>query len=206
MPRPIYHITQIDNLPSIIDAGCLWCDSQRLRRDCHVVRIGYEHIKERRMNRPVLVAARGNLGNYVPFNFCPRSVMLHSIWKGLVEGYEGGQERVIHLVSSTAIVDDLETEWAFTDRHAEPPEADYLDDLADLDNLQWEIIESNTWGGDVRRPIKQAEFLVHDHFPWTGFHAIGVISETVAAEVRGVLATTDQRPAIQVHRDWYYGG
>ncbi len=38
-------------------------------------RIGHEHIIQRRLSRKVAVAAKGFLGDYVPFNFCSRSVM-----------------------------------------------------------------------------------------------------------------------------------
>ena len=46
---------------------------QRIARGLANTNIGYSHIKERRMCHPVTVAVGGALGNYVPFNFCPRS-------------------------------------------------------------------------------------------------------------------------------------
>ena len=65
----IYHITHVDNLARIVADGCLWSDAQRIARGLASMNIGYTHIKERRMKRPVLVAAGGTLGQYVPFNF-----------------------------------------------------------------------------------------------------------------------------------------
>ena len=74
--RAIYHITHADNLEQIVREGRLWCDAQRIARGLAHTNIGYSHIKARRMRHPVTVSAGGTLGEYVPFNFCPRSVML----------------------------------------------------------------------------------------------------------------------------------
>ncbi len=71
---PIYHITHVENLPNIIKEDCLWCDHQQRSREAQWQKIGYEHIKERRLKHPVEVAKKGTLGHYVPFYFAP----LHS--------------------------------------------------------------------------------------------------------------------------------
>ena len=76
---PIYHITHVGNLPSIVTHDCLWSDAQRIAQQIGNVNIGHVHIKQRRLQRPVPVAAGGVLGEYVPFNFCNRSVMLFPI-------------------------------------------------------------------------------------------------------------------------------
>lgn len=80
--------------------------------------IGHMHIKQRRLSRRVPAAAGGMLGDYVPFNFCPRSVMLFRVNKGH-QDYPGGQEEVIHLVSTVQTAIATGQPWAFTDRHAE---------------------------------------------------------------------------------------
>ena len=97
---PIYHITHVDNLPSIVAHDCLWSDAQRIAQQIGNVNIGHAHIKQRRLQRPVPVAAKGLLGDYVPFNFCNRSVMLFPIYRNSVAGYTDGQEPIVHLVSS----------------------------------------------------------------------------------------------------------
>ena len=156
------------------------------------------------MNRPILKGPDGVLGDYVPFNFCPRSVMLYVISQGLVDGYSEGQGRVIHLVSSVEKVIETGQPYLFTDRHAEPPEAEYFEGLGDLSKLRWDIIESNNWGGDIRRPIKQAEFLVHQSFPWTGVLEIGAMTKEAVEEVERIVSVAEHRPPAQLHRDWYY--
>ena len=156
------------------------------------------------MRRAIVVGAGGVLGDYVPFNFCPRSVMLYAIHQGRVQGYDGGQGNVVHLVSSTEIVAGTGARFVFTDRHAEPPEAEYFTDLTDLDQLPWDISESSTWGGNKRRPFKQAEFLVRDQFPWTGVREIGVMTPMIRARVEEMVAKAQHEPEVQVHPEWYY--
>ena len=73
----IYHITHIDNLAMIVEAGCLWSDRRRLAQgfDCSV--IGMPTIKQRRLEKIEVICHAGTkVGDYVPFYFCPRSVML----------------------------------------------------------------------------------------------------------------------------------
>ncbi len=79
---PIYHITHVDNLVSILQHGCLWSDAQRIKKRIVNTNIGHSHIKQRRLTRPVPVAVKGFLGEYVPFNFCNRSVMLCALLWG----------------------------------------------------------------------------------------------------------------------------
>ena len=127
---PIFHITHIDNLPSIASAGGLWCDAQRIARTIDNTNIGHLHIKQRRLTRRVTVAAGGALGDYVPFNFCPRSVMLYAVHCGH-QDYGAGQESIVHLVSSVAVATNLGRKWAFSDRHAELAHAWVAEVLSD---------------------------------------------------------------------------
>ena len=73
--RLIYHITDIDNLPSILAHGGLFSDAVMSGRDPTV--IGYDHIKRRRVTQ-IRVPCCGNrfVGEFVPFYLCPRSPML----------------------------------------------------------------------------------------------------------------------------------
>jgi len=79
---PIFHITHVDNLPGILREGGLWSDAQRIARNVVSTNIGHLHIKQRRLNRAVTTRSGGKLGDYVPFNFCPRSVMLYAVNRG----------------------------------------------------------------------------------------------------------------------------
>jgi len=204
-PNPaIYHITHVDNLASICAAGKLWSDAERLRQGLVSKNIGYNHIKERRLKRAVPVAAKGKLGEYVPFYFCNRSIMLYVISRGH-EDYNDGQRSVIHLVSSVESAVATGRPWAFTNRHAELGYADYFDALERLDEVDWSVMPLRQWGGDDEvKERRQAEFLVHERFPWTAVESIGVLGTQAKEQVESILAQTKHRPPVTCQTSWYY--
>ena len=200
----IYHITHADNVANIAREARLWCDAQRIARGLVSTHIGYSHIKERRMRHPVTVAAGGTLGNYVPFNFCPRSVMLYVVSQGH-EDYREGQQPIVHLVSSIETIRATGRPWFFTDRHADLGYANQFDALDKLDEVDWSVMPLRQWGGDQEvKEKRQAEFLVHDSCPWQVIEAIGVIDQAIAERVEAAIAGAGHKPRVEVHRDWYY--
>ena len=200
----IYHITHVDNLASIIAAGVLWSDAQRIQKGFASANIGYSHIKTRRLRRPITVSAGGMLGDYVPFNFCPRSIMLYVVSQGHAD-YAAGQQPIIHLVSSIDTIVASGRPWAFTDIHADLGYASQFDSLVDLGEVDWAVMPISQWGGDSElKEKRQAEFLVHDWSPWNAIVEIGVIDDAMAVKVQAALATAEHKPNVVVHRDWYY--
>ncbi len=199
-PR-IYHITYVDNLAGMVRDGCLWSDAKRIERDCTSTSIGYSHIKDRRMRRPVPVAAHGMLGEYVPFYFCNRSVMLYVIHKRQTE-YQGGQGAVVHLVSTLNTARATGRPWAFTDRHAELAHALYYDNLSHLNEVRLDVMDLTYWS-EVRE-VRQAEFLVRDFLPWNAILEVVAMTDEVAARVQGILAQSAHKPGVAVRREWYY--
>ncbi len=197
---PIYHITHIDNLEGIIQAGGLWSDAERISQKLETRLIGYPHIKERRMLRKIPVAAGGVLGAYVPFYFCPRSPMLYSIHTGNVINYQQGQQYILHLVSSVEKAFQLKSPWAFSNIHAELGHAEYYEDWNKKNELDWKVIHSNDWGGDERRQKKMAEFLIHRFFPWRCFHKIGVHDMKISNEVNNILQLSSHKPQISIEK------
>ena len=101
MPDPpeqpkIYHITHIDNLPSIVKEG-LVSDAAMIARGGQAKMIGMSHIKQRRLSLPVSCHPGDHVGDYVPFYFCSRSVMLYLIYMRNAElTYRDGQSAIVH--------------------------------------------------------------------------------------------------------------
>jgi len=84
MPQPpdepkIYHIVHVDKLASIIADGCLWCDAVMVTKPGLGTVIGMNTIKQRRLVLPVDCHPGDHVGDYVPFYFCARSIMLYVI-------------------------------------------------------------------------------------------------------------------------------
>lgn len=198
----IFHITHVDNVASIIGHGHLWSDSQRIKRGLLTTNIGYSHIKQRRLNRPVPSTPGDKLGDYVPFNFCHRSVMLYKVWQGH-DNYAGGQDQVVHLVSSVNTAIALGKRWAFTDIHADLRYATYFSSRDELDEVDWRVMPLNFWAdSDDTRQKRQAEFLVHESFPWSAVELIGVHNGAIATKLKALLP--GGAPPVAIRSDWYY--
>ncbi len=201
MNPDIFHITHIDNLTSIIQNGGLWSDAQRIAQNFANQNIGYSHIKQRRLQHPVSVSNRGSIGHYVPFNFCPRSVMLFVVSRGH-ENYNGGQDDILHLVADISGVRQLNQFCFFTDIHADLNYAEQIEDFNRLNELNWNAIRQNYWS-DVKEE-KQAEFLAFQNVPWSAIKEIGVRNQAMADRVNQILATASHQPLVQVKAQWYY--
>lgn len=155
------------------------------------------------MNRSVHKAAGGVLSDYVPFNFCPRSVMLSAHFYNTVQGYEGGQQPIVHLVSSINTIQATGLPWFFTDRHAELDYAGQYETLPELDKVDWSVMPLTYWAGDPKE-LRMAEFLVHDFCPWSAIESIGVIDNEIESMVRDVIAGAEHQPQVNIKRNWYY--
>jgi hypothetical protein len=202
MTVKVSHITHIDNLISILDQDCLWSDAKRIEFGLVNQNIGYSHIKERRLLRPVSVAAGGTIGQYVPFNFCPRSVMLFVIHKGH-DDFQGGQERVLHLISDAEAIRLTNENCFFTDIHADLDYAEQIDDFARIDELDINRIINERYWADFKEE-KQAEFLAFESVQWQTIQQIGVQTQAIADEVNVLLQTALHKPEVVVRPEWYY--
>ena len=58
-------------------------------------------------------------------------------------------------------------------------------------------------GAEVKEG-KQAEFLVHQQFPWSLVQRIGVLAPGVAQQVADALHGAAHRPVVEIRRDWYF--
>ena len=127
----MYRITHVDNLPGIVAAGGLLSDATILEQGGPAAAIGMSTIKRRRIERLEVKCYPGTkVGDYVPFYFCPGSIMLYVIHQAnhVELMYRGGQQPIVHLVADLHEVvewaTDAEHRWAFNlERHRrlDPP-------------------------------------------------------------------------------------
>lgn len=206
----IYHITHVDNLAGILNQGNLWSDSERRDRSLECHGVGMPTIKSRRLDKPVPCHDGTAVGDYVPFYFCPRSVMLFILHKRNHPDleYVGGQKPVLQLEADLGSViawaQQEHVPWAFTDRNAAARYCDFFDSLSDLDKVDWEAVATTTWNPPEVKEAKQAEFLVYRAFPWELVECIGVYDQEIQAKVLQLLSGAAHRPAMGIHPEWYY--
>jgi hypothetical protein len=204
----LYHLTSVGNLPSIVKNGGLRCKNQLIQDDTDHQNIAYRDIQSRRAEKSVPCAEGGYLHDYVPFYFGPRPPMLLTIKSGNVDGYDEGQEPIVHLVTKVAWVVDQGLSFAFTDRHAVLTLARFYDDASDLDVVDHSIMNDKYWNNTPQYPERkerrQAEFLIHDTCPLSLIGAVGTVNETMAERARRCLESLDSPPPVIVRQNWYY--
>lgn len=206
----IYHITHVDNLPHMVDA-VLWSDAERIRRNVNCTIVGMSEIKRRRLEELEVACHPGTrVGQYVPFYFCFRSIMLYLLYRGnhVDLAYKGGQRPILHLEADLHEVvrwaRSMHRRWAFSNGNAGTRYTQFYSDIRRLDQLDWTAIGATEWREPIVRERKQAEFLVGDSFPWELVRRIGVIDARMAESVTQALRGADHRPDVVVEPNWYY--
>jgi hypothetical protein len=205
--RKIYHITHVENLAGMVAAGAVFSDHRLVVDGNKPVVIGMDRIKERRMRKSVPCHPGLTVGDFVPFYFCPRSIMLYVIDKRHSElTYRGGQREIVHLVSDVdrAVADASGRAWAFTDGNASTAYTGFYDDLSRLEEVvDWSAVNATSWADPAIKDKKQAEFLVHGSFPWSAIIGIGVFDKVIAQRVVEIIGNVES-PKVAVRRAWYY--
>jgi ssDNA thymidine ADP-ribosyltransferase, DarT len=204
----IYHITHQHNLPAIIEQGGLQSNSVQARLNLKHVNIAHQTIQDRRAATRVPLPPGGVLHDYVPFYFAPRSPMLYAIQRGNVAGYTEGQTPILHLVVSAEAVAASGHPFVFTDGHAIMAFTHFFNNLNQIDQVDWEIMQARFWADtqedNDRLRRRQAEFLVHQIVPWPLVQEIGVLYKEVAVAVKNLLKGQAHQPTVALRPEWYY--
>jgi hypothetical protein len=211
-PSPkIYHITHIDNLPNIAANMGLVSDATRIARDLSCSLVGMSTIKERRLKEiEVSCHPKTMVGQYVPFYFCPRSIMLYMLHMGNHPdiSYKGGQQPIVHLQADFHKVinwaNSNSVSWAFTNGNAAAHLTTFYNQSSKLREINWYAITSTDFRDPKTKEGKQAEFLMFDVFPWTLIEKIGIINSTISTKVKTALKSAGHQPVISVEPNWYF--
>lgn len=194
------------NLPWILDHGLHARNGAEF--DPNYKEIGNPDLIDSRSRRAVPIPPGGTLGDYIPFYFTPFSIMMFNIKTGY-----GGVKKVPNqdlaiLVSSLPRVAELGVPFVFTNQHAYPATADYFSDLADLDRIDWPLLQRRDFKHDPDDPGKkeryQAEALIWQHLPIAGLLGICCYNEQVRAAIQNAL---DQRNLVieaRAQAGWYF--
>jgi ssDNA thymidine ADP-ribosyltransferase, DarT len=209
-PR-IYHITHFDNLASLAAEGALWSDAVMLQRGGPPSAIGMSTIKKRRLEELRMTCHPGTfVGEYVPFYFCPRSIMLYLLHMGNHPEltYRGGQGPIVHLVAdlqeAVGWAEAHGQGWGFSLSNAGARYTEFRCSFDDLGEVDWDAVANNDFRSSEVKEGKQAEFLMYQSFPFGLVREIGVHSEVVAQRTKTAVAGIQGAPPIVVRRDWYF--
>lgn len=200
----------MDKLPSIVADDRIFSDAVMIQRPAHGTIIGMSRIKRRRLQLGLQSHPGLNVGECVPFFFCPRPVMLYLLHMGNHPDldYRGGQKPIVHLELDLARTiewaDTKKLRWAFTLSNAA---SNYFEDrnkLTNLDEINWRAVRANDWRDGAIQDGKQAEFLVERNVPWCLVERIGTVSKETAQLALASIQGVPHQPLVEIKRDWYY--
>lgn len=163
----IFRIAHVANVPWILQNGFHCSNSNR--SDPNYVQIGNAELISRRTTRDVPVHPYGTLSDYIPFYFTPYSPMLYNIKTGYNGVTKRPMEEIVILVSSLREVHKQGIAFVFSDRHAYLQAAEFYNNLARLDQIDWPRLQARDFRRDPDDPGKveryQAEALIYQYLP-----------------------------------------
>lgn len=196
--RPVYHFTNIGNLPGIIQHG--------LKADTNLqtgsyINSGNQEIKLRRQY--CRVPFGGVVANYVPFYFAPRSPMMYVQYKN---NYINNND-IIYLVSEASYLAHRYN-WCCTNKNAAIFDADFFNTLEEMENnISWDVMNAVMWNNTDtepdRRARRMAEFLVYQKVEFVDIQLIAVYSMKSLRTIKSILGES-VGCAISVEQSWYY--
>ena len=209
-PTPILRLVHADNLNVYLRRGGLHAPNFTPNDGLRYKTIHNIDIQAERGISLVRCGPCGNIHDYVPFYFGPLSPMMLQLKTGRVQGYDEGQEPLIYLVSTAQAIQNAGIGFVFSDGHGIAAFTSWFDDLADLHEVDWSMVNERYWADhndDMdRQRRKQAEFLVHEYCPWSLIHEIIVINNPMKSKVERVLAqfAPDLGRNVNIKTQWYY--
>lgn len=202
-----FRITHRDNLVHILKYGLVTKAHKNAATD--FVSIGNLEIIDVRSSTMVKVTGYGNIGDYVPFYFTPRSIMLYNI----ITGYYApkvprrNKEEIIVI---RCLIENLakQAKWFFTDGQANDGETSHYTDLSNIDKINWDCIQKGNFsksdGNYDRQRQYQAELLVYDSVPVSLFESICVYSENMKNWTEQKLKEAGVIIPVHIHKPYFF--
>lgn len=202
-----YRITHRDNLAHILQYGMV--SKNHVNADPNFVAIGNIEIIDVRSTTLVKLTGYGAVGDYIPFYFTPRSIMLLNI----VSGYyspkvpqRSKEELIVIRCYITALIQDKQ--WFFTDGQANDEETNHYSNLVDLNKIDWKCIQNSDFtksDGDYDRQRRyQAEFLVYDSVSISCVESICVYSDNMRDWAQGQIKAAGKMIPVHVHKPYFF--
>ncbi len=122
--------------------------------------------------------------------------------------YREGQLPILHLQADLRATVGWAAQhtvrWAFSTSNAGTRYTSFHASLDQLHEVNWAAVAANDFRSAEIKDGKQAEFLLHDWFPWKLVEKIGVFNQNVSEAVTKTLTTAGHAPIVSIERSWYY--
>lgn len=202
----IWRIVHRDNIPWLLDNG-LHCGNSAVQA-ANWVHIGNPELTDKRAAHPVPVGVGGVLNDYVPFYFTPFSPMMKNIQSGFGGIRQRANDKIVILVSNLYRLRDLALPFVFTDGHAYYAWSNFYTDLADLDKIDWRIIQARDFKRDPDDLAKferyQAEALIHRYCPVNALDGMVCYTEKTKQQLDGWLQQRNLTMPVYARAGWYF--
>jgi hypothetical protein len=181
----IFRITHYSNVSWALEHG-LQCPSSDIR-DPNFRNIGRLDIIDHRKLFAVPHPAGGSLSDYVPFYFTSHSPMAYNIHTGFRVTRVPDEEIVVFCARLRALKGQG-LSCLFTDGHALATQTTFYDDLEQLDQIDWKILQQRDFKRDNEDPDKvsryEAEALIRGSLPCKHLSGIACYNESAAVKIR----------------------
>lgn len=202
----IWRITHINNLPWILENGLHAANSSTQTSKWES--IGNLDLINKRANRQVPIAPGCVLNDYIPFYFTPFSPMLYNIHTGRGGVRKVENSNIILLVSSLHHLHNLGLPFVFTDRHAYSITANYFNNLASLNAINWPLLQVRNFQRDPNDPEKieryQAEALIPKELPVKGLLGAVCYTEATQQTVQRYVEDLDIPLKVICRPNWFF--
>ncbi len=202
-----YRITHLDNLPLLLENGIV--NKHHPNANKSYIEIGNPEIIDVRSVSLVKIDGYGMIGDYVPFYFTPKSIMLYNIitgyWHPKVPKRDKSEILVIR-----CLIERLATlpRSFFTDGQGNDMTSEHYNDLDKLDAIDWQCIQNSNFtksDGDFDRPRRyQAEFLVHREVPLNSIESLNVVNQQAADFVNKILNENNINMAVNIRPQYFF--
>lgn len=221
MPNPVrlFHITAIANMAGICAQRALVSKNAIAQQAGAYINIAHQGAQGARAVRLVPNPPGGNIHDYVPFYYAPRSPMLSAIHNGKVANCTETQEDIVHFETTVERVLNHREPFVIYDRNATKLYSTPYFSINDLDKVAWDLItEAPALDGYCKyffdRPTveryadrmekRMAEFLVRSHVPLTAMTRIGVFNRDKQLIVQKILQDHQLDIPVVIMPIWYF--
>ncbi len=201
----IFRIVHRDNMPWILTNG-LFCRNAD-EHDPNYRAIGNAELIAKRQTRSIPVHPGGSLSDYIPFYFTPFSPMMYNIKTGRGVTHVPNQDIVILVSSIHKVVGDG-VDYIFSDRHAYLKHAYFYNEIKDVGEVDWTILQKRDFSRDPNDPEKmeryQAEALIHKHLPVSSLVGVVCYTDTVTQQIHDLAAGKELPLRVVKQIGWYF--
>lgn len=203
--RFVYRIIHRDNLLDLLTHGLVNRMHENATKD--FVIIDDTDVIDWRIIEPVKIRGYGSIGDYIPFYFTPRSIMLFNIITGFrhPKVLKRNKDEIIVI---RCLIKELarRPQWFFTDGQALTSK--HYNNLVYLDQIGWESIQASVFNKTRNDPDRQrryqAEFLVFETVPIECIESLTVYDEAMRSWVESLVKSKNLSIAVHIHKSYFF--